>query len=141
MIRRLEDWPTRLERYVLAQQKAKFRYGQLDCCLFVAGAIEAMTGVDIAPFREYHSRRTASQLAVTYCGRKSVRAIVEKAFEEAGMPKIPPAFACRGDAVLIKRPSDSSLGIVDLNGRDILLLAREGFARQPISLAVQAWRV
>ncbi|MBL0374040.1 hypothetical protein JJB09_18625 [Rhizobium sp. KVB221] len=53
---RRDDWHPRLLDYVHAQERTPFNWGQSDCLLFVAGAIEAMTGEDVAaPYRGKYS--------------------------------------------------------------------------------------
>ena len=43
---RLPDWRGRLNRYIEAVRRRPFAPGTHDCALFVAGAVEAMTGED-----------------------------------------------------------------------------------------------
>lgn len=45
---RFPDWDVRLQAYIFAVQDAVFEHGALDCALFVAGAVNVMTGVDLA---------------------------------------------------------------------------------------------
>ena len=143
MLRRFEDWPTRLERYLASCESRAFRYGQLDCCLFVADAICAMTGVDPAqPFRaNYTSRKEAIRAIRTYTGQTTVAAVAERVFAEQGLAEAPALAARRGDVALLTRGRDSSLAIVSLNGRDILALGAKGLWRMPIRAATRAWHV
>lgn len=137
----------RLDRFLLDHAHAPFAYGRFDCCLFVADAIHAMTGTDIAArFRgRYHSRKSAHQAIKTYCGKPSVRTLIERAATEHGMPAIPVSCAQRGDLLLLKRAKGYSLGILALNGRDALVMRRVGIWRLPLaelgSQACSAWRV
>ena len=49
---RLADWQTRLTGYLARCAGAPFEWGRQDCALFLAGAVEAMTGADFArPYR------------------------------------------------------------------------------------------
>lgn len=41
-----EGWIGRLHEYIAETRKAPFEWGQLDCALFAAGAVKAMTGED-----------------------------------------------------------------------------------------------
>ncbi len=43
------DWPIKLNAYLVEVQGTEFKLGEFDCCTFVAGAIEAMTGEDPMP--------------------------------------------------------------------------------------------
>jgi len=144
---RRPDWASRLHTYLVTHSQDKFGYGQLDCCLFAADCIREMTGMDLAaPFRgQYRSRKAALQAIRAYAGSSSVQAIAEKVFSEHGLEKIPVLEAGRGDIVLLERSIDYSLGLIDFNGRDVLVISRRGLWRLPLSQlrlqAVCAWRV
>lgn len=148
-MRRFEDWPTRLHGFIAENSDRLFQYGYWDCCLFACGAIEAMTGEDIAlPFRgKYSTRRGAFDIAQQYCGERSIETLAAKVASENGMPETTPNLARRGDLVLIERPFGHSAGIVALNGSQIFItgeLSRNGgsgLGFVPISRAVRAWRV
>ncbi|MDE4059777.1 DUF6950 family protein [Phaeobacter gallaeciensis] len=45
---RLPDWRPRLASYLGKVARVGFRPGRHDCALFAAGAVEAMTGLDLA---------------------------------------------------------------------------------------------
>lgn len=47
-MKRLPDWPQRLDAVIVEATAKPFRYGAFDCCLFAADAVRAMTGVDPA---------------------------------------------------------------------------------------------
>ena len=111
--------------------------------MFVADAIEAMTGTDIAAdFRgQYRNRAQAVQVASRLGMGQSVQGIAECVAERAGMPEVRPLLAGRGDMMLIERARDYSMGLVALNGREILIAMRSGFAPIPMDRAVRAWKV
>lgn len=138
---RFPDWPTRLDSFLRESLSKRFAYGSSDCCLFVADAVLSMTGEDIAAeFRSrYHSRKEALDLALSYSGKRSVRALIEKGL--SGFPSIPSLCAQRGDILLVKRSRDVSLGILALDGKSILAIAQSGLLRLPLSLSIRAWRV
>jgi hypothetical protein len=140
---RFEDWPRRLERFLVEACGREFHYGAWDCSLFVADAVQAMTGTDIAaPFRgRYASYRDALQLARSESPRKSLRSFLAQALTKSGLSEIAVPFAQRGDVLLLKRSRDCSLGILSLNGKDILAAAETGYTRLPFHLALRAWRV
>lgn len=56
---RRSDWRAKLTGYVLSAEGQGFRPGKLDCALFCAGAVEAMTGFDGA--RGWRGYRTLSE--------------------------------------------------------------------------------
>jgi hypothetical protein len=61
---RCEDWPERLDRLLTAGAVRPFEWGKWDCCLFVADALLAIIGRDLAEgLREkYSSLREARWL-------------------------------------------------------------------------------
>ena len=138
---RFPDWPARLELFLGGTSAKRFQYGRFDCCLFVANAVHAMTGFDLAfdVRGKYHSRREALELAQERTGMRSVRVLIEAILSP--LPEVSPNMAQRGDIVLVKRASDVSLGLIALNGKEILATARSGFVRMSLHRASRAWRV
>src|SRR5690348_16756097 len=123
MLSRLPCWQCSLARFLLDNSRRPFRYGSFDCGLFVSDAILVMTGTDLAAsFRgKYKSRTELLRLIRQYTGALSLRALAERITAEFQMPEVPILRAQRGDLVLLKRARDYSLGLVDLNGRDIVI--------------------
>src|SRR5690349_20174716 len=142
MLTRYPDWQSRLQQFLFKALSFQFAYGSADCCLFVADAVEAMTGIDIAAkYRgQYSSRTEALELAQRETGKRAVSSVIVAALEDAGLPKIAVNAAQRGDVVLVRRSGDVSLGIVDLNGKEILAIAQTSFVRIPLVRAIRAWR-
>lgn len=138
---RFADWQMRLDCFLNNSAAKPFAYGETDCCLFVADAVFAMSGVDLAAsFRgRYHSRKEALAVAKKRTGKASLRLLIETAL--ADLPAVSVLSAQRGDILLVKRSRDVSLGILSLNGKEIVAAAAEGFLRLPLSLALRAWRV
>jgi len=144
VLRRDDDWPYFLERYLIENEKQNFQYGHFDCCLFAAGAIEAMTGVDLAEaFRgHYANHKQAMVIVRKACGRMSFVSLAAKLFEKAHMPEVAPQFAQRGDVVLIRQPRNHSLlGIVALDGIHAMIPIGVGLSKVPIVNVERAWRV
>lgn len=139
---RFPDWPRRLQVFLNERRQCRFSYGSFDCCLFVCDAIRAMTGVDVADsFRgTYHSRRQARSALTELCGYPSVEVVAEQITKQHSMKEVPIAFAQRGDVVIIPRLLGHSLGLVGLNGEEILV-AGDGVTKLSLSKAVRAWRV
>jgi hypothetical protein len=140
---RRPDWQARLDSFLREHQQHPFAYGSWDCCLWVSSAIQAMTGVDPARAfrRHYSSRGEALTLIKTVTGSSSVEAIVAQTAKELWMPEIPIPFAQRGDVVLVKRARDYSLGLIALNGREVIVCRARGLCRISLSHALRAWRV
>jgi hypothetical protein len=148
-VTRLPDWQTRLDRFILDNRDRLFQYGSWDCCLFACGAIESMTGIDIAvPFRgRYSTRRGAFELAREHCGQPTIEALAAHVARDNGMPEVNPGAASRGDLVMVQRTLGQSMGVVALNGRQIIVVGQLSRNNEvglgPISMwrAVRAWRV
>jgi hypothetical protein len=143
MLVRKPDWQSRLQQFLAQSIATPFSYGTRDCCLFVADAVRTMTDTDIAAeFRgKYHSRSEALALCKQYSGSRSVRSLIVMAFCEQDLPEVPVALAQRGDIVLVRRTADRSLGIIGLNGKEIIAVSAEGHVRLRLTLASRAWRV
>jgi hypothetical protein len=102
-MRRLPDWEVRLHAYIEACAGAVFAWGELDCALFSAGAVLAMTGTDpAASFRGRYSTAVGSARALRRYGAGTLEATIDAGFVEK-----PLAFAGRGDLVMI----DGAVGV------------------------------
>ncbi len=143
MLTRFVNWESLLDNFFLANRERAFLYGRWDCCLFAADAIQVMTGVDVATkFRgRYDSANTAIRRIREYCGHRSVARIAEKLAQEHSMEQAAPGLARRGDMIVVKRPRDYSIGILALNGAQIVIPGKKELLRIPLSFAVTAWRV
>jgi hypothetical protein len=140
---RLPDWQTRLDNFLRIHAHDPFVYGSWDCCMFVSSAIHQMTGVDPAhDFRDnYSSRGEAYRSIKAATGAASVRAIVACITAKLHMTEIAISYAQRGDVVLIKRARDYSLGLVSMNGREIIVCRARGLSRIPLARGLCAWHV
>lgn len=140
MLSRRPDWQSALSAYVVACANQPFRYGAMDCGLFVAGSIEAVTGVDVAAeLRGTYSTRTqAFEVIRSVCGRKSMGAIADHLASKFGIEQVGVLRAGRGDAV---QSRTGRLGIVAMHGTEILTPARHGLLRLPLEHAARAWRI
>ena len=120
-VTRLEDWQSNLTDYLLRAERVPFRYGHQDCGLFVAGAIRAMTGVDVAStLRGYTNRTEAFRRIAALCGQTTMEAVAGYIAAAHGIPEVPILLAQRGDAVMLRSGRRSSLGIVAMHGTEIL---------------------
>jgi hypothetical protein len=143
MLVRKPDWQSQLQQFLLRSVAKPFMYGEFDCCLFVADAVYAMTDIDIAAeFRgKYCCRSEALAICKKYTGAESVRSIVCQALAAQNLPEVTVPSAQRGDIVLVRRRADHSLGIISLNGKEIIAVSTEGHVRLRLTLASRAWRV
>lgn len=140
---RLPNWQAALDSFLREHERERFRYGSWDCCLFVANAIQVMTGQDFAAeFRgHYASRVDAYRELEKRTGKASVRAVAEQAAERFRLREITAGYAQRGDMVLLRRSHHYSLGLVALNGREVLIARARGLWRISLSNAVKVWSI
>ena len=101
---RASDWEAALSEYINVMRHAPFEYGVNDCCMFAAGAVEAMTGVDaMSEFRGKYDSALSAAKALRDIGAGSLEATIDAKFSEVAISQ-----AKRGDIALF----DDSLGIV-----------------------------
>ena len=133
---RFPDWRPRLFGFIAATVRRPLVPGQHDCALFAAGAVEAMTGTDVAAdWRGRYDSFNAGLKALRKAGFKDHVALVAAHLEE-----VPPAFAQVGDIGAILLPGElPALGI--FTGGELAVLRETGLGFAPREMAVQAWRV
>jgi len=143
MLARHPNWQSLLSDYLVETARERFAYGQLDCGLFVADAIAAMTGVDVAADLrgKYGSRIEAFELIRAQAGLPAMEAIAEKLASDFNLHEIAILRAERGDPVMLRRGRRSSLGIVAMHGTEVLTPFRHGLLRLPLNHATRAWHV
>lgn len=138
---RAPDWQGRLIAYLEETARQPFRPGTLDCALFAAGAVRAMTGTDpAAAWRGRYTSVKAGLKALRAAGFADHIAVVSASFAE-----IPPAFAAPGDlAQVTDLDGLPALGVVQ---GELIYVLRPGDTRNggvglvPLTLARRAWRV
>jgi hypothetical protein len=148
-LERKKFWDTReLERFLLERAHAPFKWGTNDCALFVADAVEAMTGVDIAAdFRGYVDEPGAFQAIRAVIGAPAgARVTVEHAAvycaSKYGFAELEvPLSAQRGDICSLEESGRVILALVHLNGREIVTAGELGLKRFPITQIRRAWHV
>ena len=139
---RRENWEHFLSEFIFKRKDSSFKYGQNDCCLFVADAVEKITGVDIAEeFRgQYTTKAEAYKLLMNFSG-----GAVEETFKtlsrQYGFHEISPNYAGRGDIVLVEGEMGDAVGIVDMTGEQVAIPARKGLISFPMIAIRKAWRV
>lgn len=105
---RYPDWRARLEAYFRQVGREPFAWGRHDCALFLAGAVEAMTGEDYAaPFRGRYKTPLGAQRVLRKEGFESLAAVAS-----AHLKEIPPAAARVGDGALVRVEGIEALGVV-----------------------------
>ncbi|MDT9701889.1 DUF6950 family protein [Streptomyces sp. P17] len=130
---KLPDWQTRLTQYLIATAATPYRPGRHDCALWVAGAVETMTGQNLAPDVTY---RTLDEglTALHSLGFDDHVAFVADRFDE-----VHPAFGQPGDIAMVEGDLDQSLGLV--LGETAGVLGLRGWGHVPMSQVKRVWRV
>jgi len=116
---RHQDWEVRLVEYVVPLMGADFQFGRLDCALFASGAVQAMTGADLARgYRGYRSMATGLR-KLREAGHEDHIALAASLLEE-----VPVAMAHRGDIAVVEGDEGPALGVVQ--GEMIYVLRPSG---------------
>jgi hypothetical protein len=137
-MKRRGDWHSRLNAFIDGVKRQPFDWATMNCGEhFAAGAVMAMTDVDIAaPWRGRY--KTAAG---------AVRAMKRDGFACLGdmaasvLPEVHPSSARLGDiaAVPADGPFGTSLGVV--NGEVILVLGEESMGVVPLARATRVFAV
>lgn len=125
-------WQGRLTAYLAERAREPFAPGRHDCMLFAAGAVQAMTGRDLA--RGWRGYRTLAE------GQRKLRrkgyadhvALVRALLPVTDDPR-------PGDVAVVVTPSGPGLGVVQ--GQLIYGVALVGWQLVPLSDAVEFFRV
>lgn len=122
---RLPDWRARLSEYLGQVARRRFRPGEHDCALFAAGAVQAMTGADLAA--DWRGKYRALGAGRAMLRAKGFSDHLE--FAAAHLAPVPPALAQVGDLAVV--PADSphdagALGVVQ--GPRVYVLTPGGLA-------------
>ena len=122
-VERLPDWRVRLAEYLARTARVPFRPGRHDCALFAAGAVQAMTGCDLAAqWRGAYRTLKAGQAALRAAGFEDHVALAATLFAE-----VSPSFAQVGDLAVL--PGDETGGALRVvQGAGVYVLRPEGMA-------------
>lgn len=135
---RTEGWRKRLANYVNQARSIPYQLGTQDCWLFVAGAVEAITGVDHAKAHRGHYKAVRGALGVmNRAGADNMADFAGKYLTERAST----AEAQIGDVMAIptKDAFGFSLGI--LNGERVLVITPNGIDTRDRSEATRAFEV
>lgn len=146
-MKRFFDWQSRLAEYLAAAERRPFSWIRWNCAIFTCDGVAAITGDNPADlFTETVSAEDPAA-AFSACRRfagAGVAAVAEKIGRDLGCPEIAPGLAGRGDVMAFETDGIKALGLVDLNGRDLVTVApKAGLARVSIAAVVpsHAWRI
>ena len=129
------NWPTLLAHFIEDRKAVPFEWGKNDCCLFVADAIEHITGNDYAA--EYRGTYT-TELGAYRSLKKRGDGTVASAWA-AHFPEIPVNAMGRGDVALVLVKEEPAVSICF--GARLWIVSKQGLITLPRSEAVKAWRV
>ena len=128
MLSRFHDWPERLIAFLEDRRKRPFVWGEHDCTLFVADAVLAMTGTDMAAgFRGQYNSAVSGYGLMRQLGFNSADELVEHYAKQFEIAEIAPMMARRGDVLLLRTANIpdrlSPLGIVAPDGMAAISIA------------------
>jgi hypothetical protein len=139
-MKRVHNWHAALAQWQLATPARTFEWGKFDCALASCDAILAMTGTD--PAAEFRGKYATEAEALKILGPEGLAVFAAGIAKKYGMAEAVPAFAHRGDLVLVDNGNPgNALGIVDLSGRFAWCVLERGMARMPMNHWLRAWRV
>ena len=142
-MKRIPNWEAALAAWQLATPARSFAWGQFDCALAACDAVLALTGVDLAArFRGTYSTEAEAVklLGSLSLGNAGLGEFAAAVAAEFGMAEVAPAFAHRGDVVLVDNETPGgALGIVDLSGRFAWCVLERGMVRIPMERWLRAW--
>jgi hypothetical protein len=138
---RYHDWEKRLDEYLTKAKTQTFSWGSFDCALFVCGAVASITGVDMgADFRgKYDSCESAAEVMQAYAGG-GLEQLAEKMADTLHLSEVPKFMAQRGDVVLFDTDHGPALGIVSLDGWNVLSTGQELKVRT-LNQCRRAWHI
>lgn len=130
---RKENWPLLLGEYLNECRKKPFVWGEHDCILFAAKAIEVITGENLYnSYLGYTDEKGAQEVLQAHGG---LSAIVRSHLGE-GEKNF--KMAHRGDLALMKLGRET-IGIVDDTGERIACVGPNGLVRMPLRTAWRIW--
>jgi hypothetical protein len=128
---RISTWEDALSGYIVAKRHEPFEYGVNDCCLFAAGAVEAITGEDpMSEFRGQYDSLKTSLKAIKDIGAGTLEETMDAKF-----PEVEIGHAQRGDLAFF----DGSVGVV--MGGFAYFVSDDGLERINRSLWDKCWSV
>lgn len=133
---RIDGWEENLAAYLEWAARQDFAYGTMDCVCFASNAVLEITGID--PMQEgrgkYNNLKDGAVLIREYRG--SYAGIMDEHFE-----RISPAFAQRGDIVLIFENSAPVFGVVGSTGYAYFKGRGKALGLKFPRLCQLAWRI
>ena len=140
MIRRRDNWPALLEAHLREWDSKPFAYGDADCVSFAASWLSRLGYAD--PLAGLGKWGNAKEAARIYQALGGFAHAVAAQLHALGCERIEPAFASRGDLVLVPAGAKGRHVLAIANGRLAEAHADNGTVRMPIiPNATAAWRI
>ena len=128
---RISTWEDALSDYISIKRHEPFEYGVNDCCLFAAGAVQAITAEDpMVEFRGKYDSLKGSLTVIKEIGAGTLEATMDAKFSEVEI-----GHAQRGDLAFF----DNSVGVV--MGSFAYFVSDDGLDRINRSLWDKCWGV
>lgn len=139
-MRRFENWPELLARFLAERNNMPFEWGRNDCTLFAADCVWSLTGIDPVPdLRGTYTTALGAQRAIAdVFGSPSLEVATMNMAARWGVEEIPPLMAQRGDVVL--HPNDGRPCLAISVGRQCAAPSEAGLAQLTMRPARRAWR-
>ncbi len=133
---RLPDWRARLDDYLDSIEGRPFAWGELDCALFAADAVQAITGVDLAAdFRGKYSDQAGAEAAVKSAGFEDYASLVASM-----LPAVEIGRHMIGDVAVVESAEfGPCLAIV--GGMHVTCMTLRGKGSLPLARASRIFRV
>ncbi|WP_374797259.1 DUF6950 family protein [Paracoccus sp. p3-h83] len=126
---RVYNWEARLAAYVARVAREGFAWGQHDCALFAAGAVEAVTGID--PAADWRGRYSSFEGGVKLIRKAGFSDHIAAA--RAWFPKVSRAEVMPGDLAVIDTGAGSAVSVVQ--GEMLYVLTEAGLGLIPAEQA------
>jgi hypothetical protein len=128
---RLSNWESHLSEYIQSKKNQPFEYGVNDCCLFAAGAVEAVIGENPIPefIGAYDSLKTSIK-ALKSIGAGTLEKTMDEKFTEIQI-----GYAQTGDLAF----HDGSIGVII--DADAMFVSDDGLVRVSRDKWTKTWRV
>jgi hypothetical protein len=133
---RLADWKARLTEYLGQSARAPYSIGTHDCALFAAGAVQAVTGTDLAA--DWRGRYTTKAEGLRQLQRAGHDDHI--ALAAAYLPEITPVMAAAGDVAVIRDPESGAVALGVVQGEMVYVLRPSGLGLLARAAMLRAFR-
>lgn len=122
-IKRKDNWPTHLSKYLHENMGKSFAWGSNDCIMHAINACRAMTDYDIAKgYRgKYKSEKRAMEIIKSDFNGK-----MDNVFQNhLGAPRYDVGFVQRGDVIVTDIGGEEVYGVIDDSGFKMAIITKE----------------